>query len=178
MRPISSDAPRTRRAGRVPLAGRQGMTYSAKDTRALGCHLGRRAVEGDLIACCGPIGAGKTTLIQGFAEGLEVGAEAYVRSPTFTLMHEYRGRLPLFHFDFYRLSQASEVYEIGFEEYYEAGGVVIVEWAEKFPEILPANYLELVIRIVSAQRRLIRYTIDDTSYSHYLEDSREGFEAV
>jgi tRNA threonylcarbamoyladenosine biosynthesis protein TsaE len=178
MQPISPEALRVRGAKQAPLAARQGMTYSAEDTRTLGRHLGRRAVKGDIIACCGPLGAGKTTLIQGYAEGLEVGAEAYVRSPTFTLMHEYHGRLPLFHFDFYRLSQASEAYDIGFEEYCEAGGVVVVEWAEKFPEILPVNHLELAIRIVSTQRRLIRYMIYDPSSRHYLEDAREGFEAI
>ena len=143
-------------------------TDSAEDTRALGASLGQQARRGDFIACCGALGAGKTTFIQGFAEGLEVGEAYYVRSPTFTLMQAYHGRLPLYHFDFYRLSHAFEAQDIGFEDYVDADGVVIVEWADKFPTLWPAAHLRVAITILSPIRRYFECTTSDGSYARYL----------
>ncbi len=142
-------------------------TRTAADTRALGRRLGERARAGDFIACCGALGAGKTTWIQGLAEGLAVDAEAYVRSPTFTLMNLYQGRLLLYHFDFYRLSHPYEALDIGFEEYCEAEGVV-VEWADKFPELLPARRLEVHLELRSADTRVIRGLSYGRAYHRYL----------
>jgi tRNA threonylcarbamoyladenosine biosynthesis protein TsaE len=150
------------------IAGRRWLTHSAEDTQTLGACLGRQAREGDFVACCGTLGAGKTTFIQGFAQGLDVGADAYVRSPTFTLLHIYYGRFPLYHFDFYRLPHYTEVQDIGFEDYCEANGVVIVEWADKFPELLPLRRLDIHIQIVSSENRLIQGTTYDRSYARYL----------
>jgi len=91
---------------------------------------------GDVIALTGDLGAGKTHFVKGLALGL--GSDAEVTSPTFTLIHEYGGgRLPLFHFDLYRLDEAEEVSRIGFDEYLESDGVCVVEWGDKFPELLP-----------------------------------------
>ena len=151
-----------------PLAVQEWMTSTSERTRQLGNTLGTCAKAGDMVSCCGVLGAGKTTFIQGFAEGLGVGPEAYVRSPTFTLVHEYQGRYPLYHFDFYRLSCAAEVETIGFEEYRQSNGVVVVEWADKFPELLPTSRLEICIAITTSNRRTIRGTIYDTSYRRYL----------
>jgi tRNA threonylcarbamoyladenosine biosynthesis protein TsaE len=119
------------------------------------------------VACRGALGAGKTTFVQGFAQGWGVGEDDYVRSPTFALVHAYHGRTPLYHFDFYRLSFCTEVQDIGFEEYLEAGGVVIIEWADKFPEILPPIRLEVSIRITDSDRRWLQWTAYDTSYGRY-----------
>jgi tRNA threonylcarbamoyladenosine biosynthesis protein TsaE len=143
------------------------LTVQAEETRALGASLGRRARAGDIVACRGALGAGKTTFVQGFAQGLGVGEDDYVRSPTFALVHAYHGRTPLYHFDFYRLSSCTEVQDIGFEEYLEAGGVVIIEWADKFPEILPPIRLEVSIRITDSDRRWLQWTAYDTSYGRY-----------
>src|SRR5215475_2096886 len=104
------------------------LTVQAEETRALGARLGRWARAGDIVACRGALGAGKTTFVQGFAEGLGVGEDGYVRSPTFALVHAYHGHLPLYHFDFYRLSSYDEVQDLGFGEYLDVGGVVIIEW--------------------------------------------------
>src|SRR5262249_25105848 len=82
--------------------------------------------------------------------GYGVGANEYVRSPTFALVHMYHGRTPLYHFDFYRLPCFTEVQDIGFEEFLDARGVVIVEWADKFPQLLPAERLEVSIRIAAS----------------------------
>jgi tRNA threonylcarbamoyladenosine biosynthesis protein TsaE len=143
------------------------LTVQAEETRALGACLGRRARAGDIVACRGALGAGKATFVQGFAQGLGVGKDDYVRSPTFALVHAYQGRTPLYRFNFYRLSSCVEVQDIGFEEYLEAGGVVMIEWADKFPEILPPIRLEVSIRITDSDRRWLQWTAYDTSYGRY-----------
>ena len=149
------------------LVAQRRLTVQAEETRALGTCLGQWARAGDIVACRGALGAGKTTFVQGFAEGLGVGGDDYVRSPTFALVHAYHGRIPLYHFDFYRLSSYSEVQDIGFEEYLEAGGVVIIEWADKFPEILPPMRLEVSIRIADSDRRWLQWMAYTTSYDRY-----------
>jgi len=143
------------------------LTVQADETRALGIRLGQWARAGDMVACRGALGAGKTTFVQGFAAGLGVGSDDYVRSPTFALVHAYHGRTPLYHFDSYRLSCCTEVQDIGFEEYLTARGVVIVEWADKFPELLPPVRLEVYIRIVDADWRCVQWMAYDMSYSRY-----------
>jgi tRNA threonylcarbamoyladenosine biosynthesis protein TsaE len=149
------------------LVAQRRLTVQAEETQVLGACLGRCARVGDIVACRGVLGAGKTTFVQGFAEGLGVGGDNYVRSPTFALVHVYHGRIPLYHFDFYRLSSCDEVQDIGFGEYLEAGGVVIIEWADKFPEILPPMRLEVSIRIADSDRRWLQWMTYDTSYGRY-----------
>lgn len=106
------------------------------DTLALGQMLGQRARAGTIFAICGGLGAGKTHLTKGITAG--AGSRAEVTSPTFTLVHEYGGgRFPVFHFDFYRITSAEEVLALGWDEYLEAGGVCVVEWADLFPGLLP-----------------------------------------
>ncbi len=142
-------------------------THSAEATRKLGSVLGQRAQAGDVIVCAGALGAGKTTLIQGFAAGLGVDEAQYVRSPTFTLMQIYSGRHALYHFDFYRLAHDDEVWDIGFEDCLEAGGVVVMEWGDKFPSVLPSARLDIRFDIVSADQRRIAWTSFDDSHQHY-----------
>ena len=108
-----------------------------QDTLALGERFGREAGAGSVIGLSGGLGAGKTHLTKGIVAGLEGDPEG-VGSPTFSLVQEYPGgRLPVFHFDFYRLASAAEVLAMGWDEYAEAGGVCVVEWADLFPELLP-----------------------------------------
>jgi tRNA threonylcarbamoyladenosine biosynthesis protein TsaE len=144
-------------------------TVNAEETRALGQALGQLARPGDYIACCGALGAGKTTFVQGFAEGLGVGADDYVSSPTFTLMQLYRGRLPLCHCDFYRLMHDDDVWNMGFEDYLDIGGVTIVEWADKFPSVLPTARLDVYMKILAPELRCIELRISDSSHQHYLQ---------
>lgn len=93
---------------------------------------------GDVIALCGQLGAGKTQATKGIVAGL--GSQAAVTSPTFTLVHEYTdGRLPIFHFDFYRMDSAEEVLTVGWDDILDEPGVVIIEWADLFPELLPPH---------------------------------------
>jgi tRNA threonylcarbamoyladenosine biosynthesis protein TsaE len=142
-------------------------TRHAEETHKLGVLLGQCAQAGDVIVCAGALGAGKTTLIQGFAAGLGVDAGQYVRSPTFTLMQIYRGRHALYHFDFDRLTHADEVWDIGFEDCLQAGGVVVMEWGDKFPSVLPAARLEMRFEIISADERRIAWASYDDSHQHY-----------
>ena len=112
--------------------------------------MGRAAAAGvrpgDVIALIGGLGAGKTHWTKGLVAGL--GSPADVTSPTFGLVHEYPGgRLPVFHLDFYRLESADELIALGWDEYLDADGVIIAEWGDKFPELLPAGTLRLVFAI-------------------------------
>lgn len=108
------------------------------DTVAWGRALAASLRPGDVVALAGGLGSGKTHGTKGIVAGL--GSAAEVSSPTFTLLHEYAGgRLPVFHFDFYRVESAAELPDIGWDDYLEAGGVVVVEWADKFPALIPSG---------------------------------------
>jgi tRNA threonylcarbamoyladenosine biosynthesis protein TsaE len=109
-----------------------------QDTWDWGHSLGSTLAAGDVVALCGPLGAGKTQATKGIVAGL--GSQAEVTSPTFTLVHEYHdGRLPVFHFDFYRHERPEAVLAAGWDDILDEPGVVIVEWADRFPELLPAS---------------------------------------
>lgn len=113
-------------------------TYSYMDTYKLGQEMAERAVPGQVICLTGDLGTGKTVFTQGFANGL--GVRDYVDSPTFTIVKEYHdGRLPFYHFDVYRIGDASEMDEIGYEEYFYGDGVCIVEWGRLVEELLPED---------------------------------------
>lgn len=113
-----------------------------------------------VVSLVGDLGAGKTTFTKGFAEGLGVGD--LVTSPTFTIMNEYNGRLPLYHFDMYRLSSKEEAEELGFSEYFDLRtlkGVSVVEWAENVKGLLPALYVEITITKLEETKRKISITV-------------------
>ncbi|MGE5560501.1 MAG: tRNA (adenosine(37)-N6)-threonylcarbamoyltransferase complex ATPase subunit type 1 TsaE [Chloroflexota bacterium] len=125
-------------------------------TNSIGQALGAALSAGDVVCLHGGLGAGKTHLAQGIASG--AGVAEPVTSPTFTLVNEYAGRLPLAHFDFYRLEQASELDDIGFDEYLDGSRAVIIEWAGRFPARLPAQRLDIRIDIGGEQRRILHLT--------------------
>lgn len=111
-------------------------TNSARETYECGFRMGREAKEGQIICLEGDLGVGKTVFTQGFADGL--GIHEPICSPTFTIIQEYtQGRLPLYHFDVYRLGSPDEMEEIGYEEYFYSDGVCLVEWGNLFPELFP-----------------------------------------
>ena len=119
-------------------------TYSPEETSALGERMGRCALPGTVITLTGDLGTGKTVFTQGFARGL--GIEDTVNSPTFTVLQIYEeGRLPLYHFDVYRIEEPEEMEEIGYEEYFYADGVCLIEWAELIEELLPATCIRVTI---------------------------------
>ncbi len=118
-------------------------TYSSKETAGLGSILGGLLQAGDVITLNGELGAGKTCFATGVAGGLDIIEQ--VTSPTFTLINEYDGRLPLFHLDVYRLFSPEELEDLGFEEYFYGSGVTMIEWAEKVEQYLPAERLDVII---------------------------------
>jgi tRNA threonylcarbamoyladenosine biosynthesis protein TsaE len=126
-------------------------TTSAEATIALGRRLGAVLGPNDVIALTGDLGAGKTTLIQGIAAGM--GVKDYVTSPTFIIINEYDGRLPLYHIDLYRLNEGLEVVDLGIEEYFKRGGVSVIEWAERLGKLLPASAEKIEIKIVAEEER-------------------------
>ncbi|TDJ50892.1 MAG: tRNA (adenosine(37)-N6)-threonylcarbamoyltransferase complex ATPase subunit type 1 TsaE [Nitrospina sp.] len=110
-------------------------THTPEETIRLGVKIGENLQAGDLVLLFGDLGSGKTTLTQGIARGLGVAENEYVRSPSFTLINEYRGRIPIFHIDLYRIESASQLENLGLEEILFGEGISIVEWAEKlFPD--------------------------------------------
>jgi tRNA threonylcarbamoyladenosine biosynthesis protein TsaE len=130
------------------------ISQSPAHTRRLGARLGELMRGGELVLLEGDLGAGKTAFTQGIAEGLQV--RQVVSSPTFTLLKEYEGRLPLYHFDLYRLDDPLEIVDLGFEEYFSGAGVCVVEWADKAGQFWPPEHLRVHFTTVSeTQRRLM-----------------------
>jgi tRNA threonylcarbamoyladenosine biosynthesis protein TsaE len=130
------------------------LAHGPEETRAWGRELGLTLRENSVIGLLGDLGAGKTELVKGIAEGL--GSSDPVTSPTFTLVHEYRsGRLPLFHMDFYRLQTEQELDEIGFDDYLCRHGVCAIEWADRFVHRIPRDAIRVEVQITSGNERLI-----------------------
>jgi tRNA threonylcarbamoyladenosine biosynthesis protein TsaE len=122
-------------------------------TEIFGRRLGELLFPNAVVALIGPLGAGKTHLSRAIAEGLGIANPAAVTSPTFTLIHEYPARLPIFHFDAYRLNGPGEFLDLGVDEYYTAGGVCLIEWADKVEAALPTERLTIRLTPVDENRR-------------------------
>lgn len=143
-------------------------TQSARETLDLGRKIGSLLEPGDCVLLFGEMGAGKTTLTQGLARGLGLPEDEYVRSPTFTLINQYPGRLPINHLDLYRLDSMDEMEQLGLEEVFSGDGVCIVEWAEKLmaptceEEFVPLfgidSHLQIRLKIEEEERRILEIT--------------------
>ncbi|MGH2445987.1 MAG: tRNA (adenosine(37)-N6)-threonylcarbamoyltransferase complex ATPase subunit type 1 TsaE [Thermoleophilaceae bacterium] len=140
----------------APVSGRR-TSSSADETRALGSRLGVAAVPGSFVALSGPLGAGKTQLAKGLAEGL--GVTGVVNSPTFVLMNEHAGRLRLFHVDAYRLGEPEEAIAAGLLDDRQASGVTVLEWADRLDGWLPDERLDITLSLdpASEDRRLVAW---------------------
>lgn len=133
--------------------------YSAseQETEAIGREMAQRLAPGAVVAFTGDLGAGKTAFVRGMAQGL--GISQRVTSPTFTIVNEYQGRIPLFHFDMYRLPDADALFDIGWEDYLDRGGVCAVEWSENVAEALPEDTVWVEIRRLEGEDNGRRITI-------------------
>ncbi len=138
---------------------------AAVATAALGRELGRIARDRDVILLCGDLGAGKTTLTQAIAVGLDVSADQYVSSPSFALMHEYSGRLPLFHLDCYRLSGEEDVEGAGLTEYIGTSGLTVIEWPDRLGSLRPAERLDITLEAGNENTRSCRLEAHGPSWS-------------
>ena len=119
------------------------ISHSPAETENIGQELGAKLHPGTVLAYLGDLGMGKTAFTRGLARGL--GCPGRVTSPTFTIVNEYEGRIPLFHFDMYRLNDSDELFDIGWEDYLERSGVCAVEWSERISDALPADTLYVTI---------------------------------
>jgi tRNA threonylcarbamoyladenosine biosynthesis protein TsaE len=150
-------------------------THSANESLILGEKIGRHLEAGDIVFLFGDLGAGKTTLTQGIARGLDVPREEYVRSPTFTLVNQYKGKIPVYHIDLYRIASSHELEDLGLEEVFSGDGISIVEWAEKLfaredaslPLLGIEQWIEIHIAIEQEEsRKLVLKTRNIESAEH------------
>ena len=123
------------------------------ETVAFGTHLGRTAQPGDIFTLSGDLGAGKTTLTQSIGIGLQVPPEFYITSPTFSLLHEFPGRIPLFHMDLYRIGSVEEIEELGFEEYLYGDGLSVIEWPDRLDDLMPESRLDITLNVTGENSR-------------------------
>lgn len=143
-------------------------TPNPGQTQKLGKRLGKLARPGDVILLVGKLGAGKTCLTQGIAWGL--GIEDYAASPSFVLVRELYGRLPLYHMDFYRLENLEEIAELGMDEYFYGQGVSVVEWAEKAMSLLPPEHLLIEMEYISDSQRHLEFKASGQRYREMLAE--------
>lgn len=132
------------------------VSQSPAMTRRLGALVGTALESGTAVALIGALGAGKTELVQGLAQGLGVSEEEHVTSPTYSIINPYLGRFPVYHLDLYRLGDEHELEELGFSELLSTGGVLLVEWADRFLGLLPDNTLVIRLDHRSPRTRTIR----------------------
>jgi tRNA threonylcarbamoyladenosine biosynthesis protein TsaE len=149
-------------------------TLSPDSTVEFGECIGRILQPGDILCLSGQLGAGKTHLAKGIARGLEIKEE--VTSPTYTIMQMYQGSKVLYHFDLYRLECADQLQDIGFDEFIYGRGVSLVEWAEKFPEAMPREYLHIQMLYDETQDtvRVIKIQAVGTRFQQRLEELRQS----
>lgn len=131
------------------------------ETERFGLAFGKMAEPGDVLCLDGDLGAGKTTLSQAVAKGLGVPDDCYVTSPSFAIMHEYPGRIPMYHMDFYRLQDYTEVADLGFEEYFYLSGLTVIEWSRRAVEILPDTRIHFDMEIGDENSRKVICTFID-----------------
>ena len=136
-------------------------SQSVEQTQTLGRRLGAFLQPGDVVALVGQLGAGKTYFVKGIAAGLGVADDRQVNSPTFVLVNEYSGRVPVHHLDVYRLGEPEELTAIGFDEMCTSGGVVIVEWADRVREVMPERTVWVEIKVTGAEEREMAFLMND-----------------
>jgi tRNA threonylcarbamoyladenosine biosynthesis protein TsaE len=139
-----------------------------EETKALGTHLAKYLKRGNILCLFGELGSGKTTLIKGLAEGLNID-ENKVNSPTFVLLNVHQGRLPLFHFDLYRLEDIQGIGSIGYEEFLYDDGISVIEWADRLGTFLPDEYLKIELMHKDLDERVITLSAKGQPYQSIVE---------
>jgi len=143
------------------------ISKSDQETKRIAARLAKYLKAQDFLALCGDLGTGKTTFVKGLARGLGI-KEEQVISPSFMLIRQYKGKLPLYHFDLYRLDYLEQVEFLGYEEYFYGEGVCCMEWANKIEELLPAEYLQINIKFLSEHKRKITYKSVSDRYNNII----------
>jgi tRNA threonylcarbamoyladenosine biosynthesis protein TsaE len=138
-------------------------------TQKLGNVIGQLAQPGHIILLEGELGSGKTTLTQAIGHGLHVDKTNYITSPTFSIIHEYSGRIPLYHMDFYRIADRQEFEELGIDEYLYGSGLSVVEWPERLADLTPGNHLKLCLKITGDTSRALTISAKGSGWGEYLQ---------
>lgn len=131
-------------------------TFNPEETETIGMRLGTQFMGGEVVSLQGELGGGKTCFTRGIARGLGINNRVPVVSPSFTLINEYPGKIPLFHFDFYRIDEVERIFDLGYEEYFYGKGVTVIEWGEKITQFLPSEYMEVFFIILAEETREIK----------------------
>ena len=150
------------------------LSNSAIQTRSWGRRLGCLLKEGGVIGLIGELGSGKTCFLRGLAEGLEVNPKAWVRSPSFTLINEYDGKIPLFHIDLFRITNGRELEGLNLREYLYSDGVCAIEWFENLPKGEVKEFIQIVIDQVSWNKRKLSFTAYGYDYEIILQRISQG----
>lgn len=141
--------------GKPPFFKAHAVSHSDIQTRVFGAQLGKVLEENSVICFFGDLGAGKTTFIKGLVAAITAVPAEHVNSPTYTYLNIYNGALPVYHFDLYRLRDADDFLQMGFDEYFTAGGICCIEWSERIQPLLPRGCLHLNLKAISMQERQI-----------------------
>ena len=132
------------------------LTKSSDETIALGKKIGAKLKPTDILGFYGELGSGKTTMIKGVAMGLGVSEGNLVKSPSFVMILEYKGRCPIYHIDLYRIKDAEELLSIGFDDYLYGDGVCLIEWAEKAEDYLPESVIKVELEVIDPEQRKVK----------------------
>lgn len=120
-------------------------THSPEETQEIGVRIGTALSSGDVVALIGDLGAGKTCLTQGIARGVGVYRDQTVNSPSYILINEYEGKIPIYHIDLYRLERVEDIVALGLEDYFGGDGICVIEWADRMGELLPESHIQVTI---------------------------------
>lgn len=149
------------------------ISRSVNDTKNIGRQIAKKLKPGDIICLFGQLGSGKTVLTKGIAKGLKI-KESKVISPSFVLIREHsKGRLPLYHFDLYRLKNSCEILALGYEEYFYDDGVSVVEWADRLKSLTPNEFLKIDLKLKSDSQRRIKFSAFGGRYKELLKKIHE-----
>ena len=149
------------------------VSRSAEHTQRLGNSLGKLLQGGEIIGLVGELGTGKTCFVRGLTEGLEVSHETWIRSPTFTLVNEYHGRLPIYHIDLYRIESTDELEELNLREYLYSNGVSLIEWFEYFPAGEVDDHLEIKLAYREGSKRQVTFIPHGARYEELVNALRQ-----
>ena len=149
------------------------ISRSAEHTRRLGNSLGKLLQGGEIIGLVGELGTGKTCFVRGLTEGLEVSQGTWIRSPTFTLVNEYHGRLPIYHIDLYRIESTDELEELNLREYLYSNGVSLIEWFEYFPAGEVDDHLEIQLAYREGSKRQVTFIPYGARYEELVDALRQ-----
>jgi len=155
------------------------LSLSAEQTFNIGLILGKILKKGDIVCLSGDLGTGKTAFVGGIAKAFSI--DSYITSPTFTIVNEYSGEIPLYHFDVYRIGDIDELYDIGFEEYLYSDGVVVIEWAELVKDAIPEENIWIEITkdlSIGTDARKIKIEFNGERYKAYEEEMDRSIKSV